>query len=187
MPGRCAVSDCEPTSWPAATRQHSSPSVPWLRLPWLASNLYLGLVSEQLTSGGSPDPRQPPFGAGISTDMALSGRLWGDVWTAPVPCALDDPPTIGSFVRPPAFASWILLLPLGICTSLTVRRLPLPADPIGVTIFRMKVCRSGRVPPVRRGLGFPQPGPTAGRKQSRFRYDPVTSSPYQPSFSVTPN
>jgi hypothetical protein len=29
--------------------------------------------------------------------------------------------------------------------------------------------------------------PTAGRKQSRFRYDPVTSSPYQPSFSVTPN
>src|SRR3954452_2859024 len=74
MPGRCAVSDCEPTSWLAATRRHSSPSVPWLRLPWLASNLYLG--SEQLTSGGSPDPRQPPFGAGISTDMALSGRLW---------------------------------------------------------------------------------------------------------------
>ena len=29
--------------------------------------------------------------------------------------------------------------------------------------------------------------PTAGRKQSRFRYDPVKSSPYQPSFSVTPN
>jgi hypothetical protein len=82
----------------------------------------------------------------------------GDVWTAPVPCALDDPPTIGSFVRPPAFASWIFLLPLGICTSLTVRRLPLPADPIGVTMFRMKVMRSGRVPPVRRGLGFPQPG-----------------------------
>ena len=29
---------------------------------------------------------------------------------------------------------------------------------IGVTMFRMKVMRSGRVPPVRRGLGFPQPG-----------------------------
>src|SRR3954463_9148993 len=43
-------------------------------------------------------------------------------------------------------------------TSLTVRRLPLPADPIGFTMFRMKVMRSGRVPPVRRGLGFPQPG-----------------------------
>jgi hypothetical protein len=84
-------------------------------------------------------------------------QVIGDVWTAPVPCALDDPPTVGSFVRPPAFASWILLLPLGNCASLTVRRLPLPTDPIGVAMFRMEVMRSGRVPSVRRGLGFPQP------------------------------
>ena len=59
------------------------------------------------SSGDSPDPRQPPFGLGI----ALSARLW-------IPVAF----------RLAAFASWVILCPLGSSASLTVGLLARGAD-----------------------------------------------------------
>jgi hypothetical protein len=58
----------------------------------LASNLSLGWLPSPRTSGDSPGPRQPPFGAGHE---ALSTGLW-------VPLAF----------RRVAFASWAFLFPL---------------------------------------------------------------------------
>ncbi len=52
--------------------------------------------------------------------------------------------------RRPAFASWVILRPLGNCASLTVGR---PGskhdcpDPIGVVLLRMSKTRPGRAPP----------------------------------------
>jgi hypothetical protein len=58
----------------------------------LASNLSQTWHSSQLSLGESPDPRQHPF----RLSKALSSRLW-------IPAAF----------RPLAFASWIVLFPLG--------------------------------------------------------------------------
>jgi len=66
------------------------------------------------------------------------------VWTALFsPCLVGFRPSLlGS-----SCSRWDLVLPYSRPTA------GCPADPIGVSVFRIKVMRSGRVPPVRRGLG----------------------------------
>ncbi len=66
--------------------------------PRLASNLSRNEQPSQRAESGSPDPRQHPFRLGIT----LSSRLW-------VPAAF----------RLLAFASWIILFPLGTSAVLT--------------------------------------------------------------------
>jgi len=54
--------------------------------------------------------------------------------------------------QPPAFASWVVLRPLGISAFLTVG-LPgrqIGPDPNGVTTFHLHETRPGRVPPMPR-------------------------------------
>src|SRR4029453_5495380 len=41
----------------------------------------------------------PAFRRGDPHEHGPLRQVIGDVWTAPFPCALDDPPTVGSFVR----------------------------------------------------------------------------------------
>ena len=90
------------------------------------------------SSEDSPDPRQHPFRSGIT----LSARLW-------IPVAF----------RLAAFASWIILCPLGCCAFLTVgllgakQTMPPRPDSIGVATFRTDEIRPGRVSPLLRGRG----------------------------------
>jgi hypothetical protein len=67
-PGRCAVGGCERSGRPGVSQGRSSlsPYVPRVRLPCqsLAANFCLSWQPSQTLTGGSPDPRQRPFGPG---------------------------------------------------------------------------------------------------------------------------
>jgi hypothetical protein len=69
--------------------------------------------------------------------------------------AADGGPASGSrfpsAFRPPAFASRVILRPLGSCAFLTSGLLAVPAGPIGVVTFRLAEMRPGWVPPEPRG------------------------------------
>ena len=73
--------------------------------------------------------------------------------------------------RPSAFASWVLLRPLGSCAFLTVG-LPAvdPPDPNGVVMLRMNKIRPGRAPPLPRGRWC-----APGRRLSSGRHPPLPS------------
>jgi len=85
-----------------------------------------------MSSGGSPDPRQQPFGSGI----ALSGGLW-----------------IPLIFRSAGIRFLGLPVPAGHSASLAVRLLTMAPVPIGVSVFHMKEMRSGRALSLRRGGG----------------------------------
>ena len=71
--------------------------------------------------------------------------------------------------RRPAFASWVILRPLGSCAFLTVGP---PAiitpDPNGVVMLRMNKIRPGRAPPLPRGRWC-----ALGRRLSSGRHPPL--------------
>jgi hypothetical protein len=136
------------------------------------SNLPIGSgICNQLLLTGSPDPRQLPFGPGnrpYPTSYAATIRRRGRYTGSRFPVAF----------RPSAFASWVLLRPLGSCAFLAVG-LPAvdPPDPNGVVMLRMNKIRPGRAPP------YPEDGgalpaddyPPAGTR--RF----PAASPYGPA------
>ena len=70
-----------------------------------------------------------------------------------------------------AFASWVLLRPLGSCAFLAVG-LPAvdPPDPNGVVMLRMNKIRPGRAPPLPRGRWC-----APGRRLSSGRHPPLFS------------
>ena len=69
-----------------------------------------------------------------------------------------------------AFASWVILRPLGSCAFLTVG-LPAidPPDPNGVVVLRMSKTRPGRAPPLPRGRWC-----APGRRLSSGRHPPLS-------------
>ena len=106
------------------------------------SNLPIGSgISNQLLLTGSPDPRQLPFGPGSRPyPTSYAATIWrrGRYTGSRFPVAF----------RPSAFASWVILRPLGSCAFLAVG-LPAvdPPDPNGVVMLRMTKIRPGRAPP----------------------------------------
>jgi hypothetical protein len=111
-----------------------------------ASNLPIGSsVSVHLVSTDSPDPRQRPFGPG------QTARIRPVIREPPAEVPANRPRFPVAF-RPSAFASWVILRPLGSCAFLTVD-LPAihPPDPNGVVVLHMSKTRPGRAPPLPRG------------------------------------
>ena len=117
----------------------------------MASNLSFGSSGRRSSSlsTGSPDPRQHPFGPGTEPGIRpviRDDRRRGQPSSSRFPVAF----------RPPAFASWVILFPLGDSAFLTVG-LPARAtsgpDPVGVSTFRTHEIRPGWVPSLPRGGG----------------------------------
>ena len=112
----------------------------------MVSNLPFGSEpSASNRSAGSPDPRQRPFRPG---HQPLSGRLSGDRRRRSQHRGHRFPVAF----RPPAFASRVILRPLGHRPpSRSAYQASSRLDPIGVVTFRMRQIRPGWVPSEPRG------------------------------------
>src|SRR6266566_3259905 len=173
---RCRSRRTLSSAWRQSTASQSttSPSGPFTvtvpNLP-IGSGISVHLIIHRLTR-----PTSAPFRAG---HLPVSGQLCGKP-PAEVPARGSRFPAA---FRLPAFASWVILRPLGNSASLTVGPPAQdPPDPNGVVVLHMSKTRPGRAPPLPRGRWCaPARRLSSGRHLPLFRGQSL-----QPRWNIPP-